>query len=300
MDSLDERLWIVELLDRSLILYFFLIQLSMIMQSFQIGEQTLTGNELFFILGPCVIETEEFTYNLAKELKLLALELDFPFIFKASFDKANRSSIHSKRGPGLQAGARILKKIRQELNIPVMTDIHEPWQAEAIKESVSALQIPAFLSRQTDLLVAAAKTGLPLNIKKAQFMSAQDMGLVVEKIHSVKKIPLMLTERGTFFGYHNLVVDIRNIPLMKKNKCPVIIDATHSVQRPAAEAGYSGGDPEFIPIIAKAGVVAGANGVFLEVHPKPQAAWSDGTNVLNLSLLRDLIITLKKLFALCQ
>jgi 2-dehydro-3-deoxyphosphooctonate aldolase (KDO 8-P synthase) len=263
---------------------------------YDIDNLELKSGELFFILGPCVIEGESFTLELAARLKEISSEAGVPFIFKASFDKANRSSIESFRGPGLTEGLRILKRVKEELELPVLTDIHEPQQARAAAEVVSLLQVPAFLCRQTDLLVAAGHTGLPVNVKKGQFMAPEDMALVKKKIESTGNRRVLLTERGTFFGYRNLVVDFRNIPIMKKTGAPVIIDVTHSVQKPSASGGVSGGEPEYIPVIAAAGVAAGADGVFMEVHPDPGAALSDGSNALHIKNLKPLLIRLKKLY----
>ncbi|UCH96402.1 MAG: 3-deoxy-8-phosphooctulonate synthase [Candidatus Aminicenantes bacterium] len=266
------------------------------MNFFKIDHIKIGKEGLFFLLGPCVIEGESFTLNLAEQIKLIAHEVNVPVIFKASFDKANRSSIQSFRGPGLQEGLRILRRVKEELDIPVLSDIHEPWQAEPAAEVLSALQIPAFLCRQTDLLVAVGKTGLPVNVKKGQFMAPEDMALVVKKIKSTGNSRILLTERGTFFGYRNLVVDFRNIPIMKQTGCPVVIDVTHAVQKPTACEGISGGNPEFIPLIAYSGVVSGANGVFMEVHPNPGAALSDRHNSLPIKKLKPLLIKLKKLY----
>jgi len=266
------------------------------MKFFKIDNLEIGKEGLFFILGPCVIEDEAFTLNLAEQLKTTAEEVNVPFIFKASFDKANRSSVGSFRGPGLKEGLRILRRVKEELNIPVLSDIHEPWQAEPAAEVLSALQIPAFLCRQTDLLVAAGKTGLPVNVKKGQFMAPEDMTFAAEKIKSTGNSRIMLTERGTFFGYRNWVVDFRNIPIMKRTGCPVVIDVTHSIQRPTASDGISGGDPEFIPVIACSGVVSGVDGVFMEIHPDPAAALSDGSNSLPIKKLKPLLIRLKKLY----
>jgi 2-dehydro-3-deoxyphosphooctonate aldolase (KDO 8-P synthase) len=269
------------------------------MNFFKIDNIEIGKEGLFFILGPCVIEDEAFTLNLAQQLKATADEVNIPFIFKASFDKANRSSIGSFRGPGLQEGLRILRRVKEEFGIPVLSDIHEPWQAEPAAEVLSALQIPAFLCRQTDLLVAAGKTGLPVNIKKGQFMAPEDMSLAAEKIKSTGNSRILLTERGTFFGYRNWVVDFRNIPIMKRTGCPVVIDVTHSIQKPTASDGISGGDPEFIPVIACSGVVSGVDGVFMEVHPDPADALSDGNNSLHIKKLKPLLIKLKKLYNIC-
>lgn len=263
---------------------------------FNIDKINIGGDQLFFILGPCVIEGESFTLDIAEKIKQITIEADVPFIFKASFDKANRSSVTSFRGPGLTEGLRILRRVRDELDIPVISDIHETWQAEPCAEALSALQIPAFLCRQTDLLVAAGKTGLPLNIKKGQFMAPEDMTMVIDKVKTTGNNKIMLTERGTFFGYRNLVVDFRNIPVMKQNLTPVILDVTHSVQKPSAAGGVSGGSPEFIPILAASGVVSGADGIFMEVHPDPANARSDGSNSLHLKNLKALLIKLKTLY----
>ncbi len=262
----------------------------------KIGNLTLDKENLFTILGPCVIESEEMIMGIAGSLKKISEEAGVEIIFKASFDKANRSSLRSYRGPGIDEGLKILKKVKDEVGLPVLTDIHEPWQAEKVAEVIDIIQIPAFLCRQTDLLIAAGRTGLPVNVKKSQFMAPEDMVFVADKIRSTGNENVLLTERGTFFGYRNLVVDIRNIPVMKRSGCPVIIDATHSVQRPTASNGVTGGDPEFIPLIAGAGLLAGADGVFLEVHPDPENALSDGANSLNLKNLKPLLIRLKKIY----
>jgi 2-dehydro-3-deoxyphosphooctonate aldolase (KDO 8-P synthase) len=269
------------------------------MNFFKIDNIEIGKEGLFFILGPCVIEDEAFTLNLAQQLKAATDELNVPFIFKASFDKANRSSLGSFRGPGLKEGLRILRRVKEEFGIPVLSDIHEPWQAEPAAEVLSALQIPAFLCRQTDLLVAAGKTGLPVNVKKGQFMAPEDMSLAAEKIKSTGNSRILLTERGTFFGYRNWVVDFRNIPIMKRTGYPVVIDVTHSIQRPAASDGISGGDPEFIPVIARSGVASGVDGVFMEVHPDPADALSDGNNSLHIKKIKPLLIKLKKLYNIC-
>ena len=262
----------------------------------EIEDLELSRNNLFFILGPCVIENPELTLKIAEQIKAISNEIDIPVIFKASFDKANRSSIRSFRGPGIEEGLEILSRIKKQYQIPVLSDIHEVWQVQPASEVLSIIQIPAFLSRQTDLLLAAGNTGLPVNVKKGQFMSAEDMTLVVEKIQSTGNNRIMLTERGNFFGYRNLVVDFRNIPIMKQTGCPIVIDATHSLQKPSAEKGVSGGDPEFIPIMAKAGVIAGADGVFMEVHPNPSTALSDGKNLLPIKNMKSLLIQLKKIY----
>jgi 2-dehydro-3-deoxyphosphooctonate aldolase (KDO 8-P synthase) len=265
---------------------------------FTVDGLEITDEKFFLIAGPCVIEDEGLTREIAVEVKKITAELGIPFIFKASFDKANRSSLQSARGPGLAKGLPILARIKEGAGVPVLSDIHEPWQAAQVAPVLSVIQIPAFLSRQTDLLLAAAATGLPLNIKKSQMMSPTDIRLAVDKVAGAGNSRVMLTERGTFFGYNNLVVDFRSIPLMKESGCPVVMDATHSVQRPSSAAGVSGGDPRFIPLMAAAGITSGVNGVFLEVHPRPEQALSDGKNSLPLSELRPLLIRLQKLYNL--
>ena len=265
---------------------------------FKVDGLEITDDKFFLIAGPCVIEDEALTREIAAEAKKITAELDIPFIFKASFDKANRSSAGSARGPGIEKGLPVLERIKGEFNLPVLSDIHEPWQAARAAAVLSVIQIPAFLSRQTDLLLAAARTGLPLNIKKSQMMSPADILLAVDKVSTAGGQRVMLTERGTFFGYNNLVVDFRSIPLMKESGCPVVMDATHAVQRPSAAGGVSGGDPRFIPLLAQAGIVSGANGVFLEIHPQPSRALSDGLNSLPLIELRALLIRLRKLYTI--
>jgi 2-dehydro-3-deoxyphosphooctonate aldolase (KDO 8-P synthase) len=241
------------------------------------------GAPLVLIAGPCVIESEEHVHFLAAEIKKIA----GPFILKASFDKANRSSISSYRGPGLKEGIRILSDLRRD-RYTVLTDIHEPAQAEPVAEAADILQIPAFLCRQTDLLVAAGRTGRPVNIKKGQFVSPYEMRLAADKVASTGNNDILLTERGSAFGYNNLVVDMRALAIMREFGWPVIFDATHSVQLPAGLGHASGGQPEFIPTLARAAVAAGVDGVFVEVHEAPERALSDGANALRLDLLGSL------------
>ncbi len=247
------------------------------------------GEDFFFILGPCVIEREEFVMQIAEGLKKIAKELNLKFIFKASFDKANRSSIESYRGPGMEEGLKILNKVKKEFGLPITTDIHLPEQAKPVSEIVDLLQIPAFLSRQTDLLLAAGKTGRPINVKKAQFSAPWDVFNIAEKIKSTGNNKIMFTERGSSFGYNNLVVDITSIPIIRKGGYPVVIDATHSVQKPGGLGKSSGGNRELAPYIAKAGVAAGADAVFMEVHPNPEKALSDGPNSIKLSELKEIL-----------
>jgi 2-dehydro-3-deoxyphosphooctonate aldolase (KDO 8-P synthase) len=252
------------------------------------------GNPLFLIAGPCVIESEAHACAMAEKIARIAGDCGVPYIFKASYDKANRSSLKSFRGPGLAEGLRILKKIKKDFGLPVLTDIHEGSQAAPVAEVCDILQIPAFLSRQTDLLVAAAKTGRIINVKKAQFLSPWDMNNVVEKIVGAGNEQIILTERGASFGYNNLVVDMRAFPVMQKLGYPVVYDVTHSVQLPGGQGHASGGQPEFIETLACAGVAAGVDGIFLETHDNPSAALSDGPNALPLSQLPSLLKRLKQ------
>lgn len=262
-----------------------------------VSERVHIGGSLPLCLigGPCVIESERHALTMASGIKSICASLDVPFIFKASFDKANRSSIQSFRGPGLEEGLKILEKIKKEMQVPVISDVHETWQMEAASDVLDIIQIPAFLCRQTDLLLAAARTGKPINVKKGQFLSPLDMKNVVEKIATAGNGDIILTERGSCFGYNNLVMDIRSIPLMKGLGYPVVIDASHSVQKPGGEGHRSGGDSDLIPLMARAGVAVGADGVFLEIHDHPERALSDSRNSLKLNnleatlrLLRDL------------
>jgi 2-dehydro-3-deoxyphosphooctonate aldolase (KDO 8-P synthase) len=269
------------------------------LNSFQVGDVRIGSGNLFLIAGPCVIESEEHAIRMAEIIKGVARALGIPFIFKASYDKANRTSIRSFRGPGIKEGLRILKKIKNDLNIPVLTDVHDTGDVGKVAEAVDILQIPAFLSRQTDLVVAAALSGRAVNIKKGQFMSPWDMRHVVEKCRDAGNTQVFLTERGSSFGYNNLVVDMRSLAIMR-NYAPVVFDATHSVQLPSAQADdkgptVSGGQPEFIPVLARAAVAAGADGVFMEVHDNPKQAKSDGANALESTNLRGL---LKELLAI--
>ncbi|MDX2267456.1 MAG: 3-deoxy-8-phosphooctulonate synthase [Bryobacter sp.] len=251
------------------------------------------AEKLTLIAGPCVIESEEHCLFLANEIRAAVGE----FVFKASFDKANRSSVHSYRGPGLAEGLRILRRVK-ELGLPVLTDVHEPAQAEAAGEVVDVLQIPAFLCRQTDLLLAAGRTGKWVNVKKGQFVAPQDMQHVVEKIQSTGNNKIVLTERGTTFGYNNLVVDMRGLAIMRKLGVPVVFDATHSVQTPGGQGATSGGTPEHIPVLARAAVAAGVDGLFVETHEEPARAKSDGANALPLGQLQGLVETVRGIHAL--
>ena len=245
-----------------------------------------------FIAGPCVIESAELLDEVAAELLRIKQELDVEVYFKASFDKANRTSVSSFRGPGMEKGLQMLADIKSKYGLPLLTDIHESVQAAPVGEVVDVLQIPAFLCRQTDLLCAAAKTGCIVNIKKAQFLSGEDMRFPVEKCLETGAKEVWLTERGNIYGYNNLVVDLRNIPLMKEHVARVVMDCTHSVQRPGAAGGKTGGNREYVPAMAKAAKAFGANGFFFETHPNPDAALSDGPNMLPLKELASLMAEL--------
>jgi len=247
------------------------------------------GAPLFLIAGPCVIESEGHALMMAEKLGAVAGEIGVPYIFKASYDKANRSSVSSYRGPGLKNGLKILAKIKKKTGLAVLTDVHQASEVEAAAEVCDILQIPAFLSRQTDLLVAAGKSGRVVNIKKGQFLSPAEMGNAAEKVASTKNEKIILTERGNSFGYQNLVVDMRSFPIMRKFGYPVVFDVTHSVQLPGGEGKSSGGQPEFIEPLARAGVAAGVDGIFLEVHDNPAKALSDGSNALPLGQFRALM-----------
>ncbi len=264
--------------------------------SFQFGLDgtTIGGPELFFIAGPCVIESEEHALRMAEAISAVARKLNIPYLFKASYDKANRTSLKSFRGPGLEEGLRILKNVREQIRVPVLTDVHEVSDMEAVAEAVDVVQIPAFLCRQTDLLVAAAKNARAINIKKGQFVSPWDMRHAVEKVRESGNNNVFLTERGSSFGYNNLVVDMRSLAVMRQF-APVVFDATHSVQLPSAGANgqpVSGGQPEFIPLLSRAAVAAGVDGIFMEVHDNPAQAKSDGANALNLKNLESVLLEL--------
>src|SRR6202048_2430771 len=258
------------------------------------------GNPLFLIAGPCGIESEAHARKMADQVARTAADADMPFIFKASYDKANRSSAKGFRGPGLKEGLRILGKIKADLKLPILTDIHEASHAEPAAEVCDVLQFPAFLSRQTDLLVAAAKTGRVVNVKKGQFLSPWDMSNVVEKIAGAGNAKIVVTERGGSLGYKNRVVNIRAFPILRKLGYPVVFDVTHAVQLPGGQGHASGGQPEFIEPLARAGVAAGVDGIFLETHDNPAAALSDGANALPLGELAGLLARLKELSSLVR
>jgi 2-dehydro-3-deoxyphosphooctonate aldolase (KDO 8-P synthase) len=253
------------------------------------------GSPFFFIGGPCVIESADHIDFMCGKIREICARLDIPYIFKASFDKANRSSIESFRGPGPEEGIRLFSELKRKHSVPILTDIHEPSQAALLAKTVDVLQIPAFLCRQTDLLLAAAKTGCVVNVKKGQFMAPQDMKNVVSKIQSAGNEKILLTERGATFGYNNLVVDFRSLEIMKKLDCGVVFDATHSVQLPGGEGNRSGGQREFIEPLARAAVAVGIHGLFMEVHDKPDQALSDGPNACPLDRLPALLEQLLEL-----
>ena len=275
---------------------------------FQVGNLTIGGGQLFLIAGPCVIESETHALKMAEAVADVCRGKKLPYIFKASYDKANRTSIRSFRGPGLEEGLRILRKVRETMKLPVLTDVHEAADVPRVAEAVDVLQIPAFLCRQTDLLIAAGRSGCAVNVKKGQFVSPWDMRHAVEKVREAGGERVFLTERGASFGYNNLVVDMRSLAIMRKF-APVVFDATHSVQLPSAGSAngdsalleppsradvarsgvQSGGQPEFIPLLARAAVAAGVDGVFVEVHDNPAQAKSDGANALDLKLLPEVL-----------
>lgn len=263
------------------------------MKTIQVGNLTIDGSRLFLIAGPCVIEGYDRTLMIGREVKRICEKLGVQYIFKASFDKANRSSYHSFRGPGLEEGLRILKSIKKELDVPVLSDVHDVTQLEKAAEVLDMLQIPAFLCRQTDLVYGAAMTGKPVNVKKGQFMAPEDMKNVLNKMEEAHNPNLAVTERGVSFGYHNLVVDMRSFPMMRKFGYPIIYDATHSVQLPGAMGTVTGGQRDMIPYLARAAAASGVDGFFMEVHDNPPEGLSDSTNMLYLSslegLLKDLI-----------
>ena len=264
--------------------------------AFRIG----AGEPLVLIAGPCVIESEAHAMKMAERLTKIAAKAKVPLVFKASYDKANRSSVSSFRGPGLTGGLEILRKIKERFRVPVLTDIHEPDQARAAAEVCDVLQVPAFLSRQTDLLTAAGKTGRVVNLKKGQFLSPWEMANAVAKVKRAGNNKVIITERGVSFGYNNLVVDMRSFPILAKTGCPIIFDVTHSVQLPGGQGHASGGQPEFIEPLARAGTAVGVDGIFLEVHDRPERALSDGSNALRLDRLPELLAKLKPIAQLVR
>lgn len=257
------------------------------MLNIHITQDIKIGNNFPFVLiaGPCVIESEENAFNIASEIKHICGELEIPFIFKASYDKANRSSINSYRGPGITKGLQILKNIKKKLNIPLVSDVHLPEEINLAKDTLDMIQIPAFLCRQTDLIIKAAKTGKPINVKKGQFLAPWDIRNIIDKVSSTGNKQLLLTERGTMFGYNNLVVDFKSLPIIRQFGYPVCFDATHSVQLPGGAGTSSGGQKEFISHLVRASVAVGIDALFLEVHNLPESALSDGQNMVSLDEL---------------
>ena len=266
-------------------------------RSVRIGSLSIGNSPLLLIAGPCVIESEEHALALAWRIRDITARCGVPYVFKASYDKANRTSTRSFRGPGIEEGVRILRRIRDEVGVPVLTDIHEPAQAAVAAQAADVLQIPAFLCRQTDLLVAAAQTGRVVNIKKGQFLAPADMRHAIEKVVSAGNDQVVVTERGTTFGYNNLVVDMRAFPQLRALGYPVVFDVTHSLQLPGAGDGVTAGQAEYIVPMASAGVAAGVDGVFMEVHERPELAKSDAQNALPLELLEPLLRRLVRLHA---
>lgn len=255
-----------------------------------IADKFEVGNGRFaLIAGPCAIESEEMCLQVAKELKALCDELEINYIFKSSFDKANRSSIHSPRGVGMEEGLRILQKVKDEVGVPVITDVHEPWHCAKVAEVVDMLQIPAFLARQTDLLVAAANTGLPVNVKKGQFMAPWDMKNVVNKMQEAGNEKILLCERGSTFGYNNLIVDMTGLLEMREFGYPIVFDATHAVQKPGGQGASTGGNREFVPPLMRAALAIGVDVIFAEVHPDPEHAFSDGPNQIRIEDIREIL-----------
>lgn len=252
---------------------------------------------LFLIAGPCVIESRQLAIDTAGALRQITTRLDIPFIFKSSFDKANRSSGQSFRGPGMEEGLRILAEVKDQLGVPVLTDVHEDTDISAVAAVVDVLQTPAFLCRQTNFITRVAQAGLPVNIKKGQFLSPWEMQNVVNKARDTGNAQIMVCERGASFGYGNLVSDMRSLAIMRNTGCPVVFDATHSVQLPGGQGDRSGGQREFIPVLARAAVAAGVSGLFMETHPDPEKALSDGPNAWPLNLMAELLETLKALDA---
>ncbi len=258
------------------------------------------GTDFFLIAGPCVIETEEITLRLALALAEMTADLGIPFVFKASYDKANRSSISSYRGPGMKKGLEILARVKEKAGVAITSDIHEPSQAAPAGEVLDLLQVPSFLCRQTDLLIAAASTGKPVNIKKGQFLAPWDMANAINKVRTVGCEEIILTERGSCFGYNTLVTDMRSIPQMQGLGCPVVFDATHSVQKPGGLGSATGGEAEMIPVLARAAVAAGCNGIFFETHENPEKALCDGPNMVPLNQLNELLEQLLRIRDACR
>lgn len=267
---------------------------------FEVSEGLVLGEgQMVVFSGPCAIESYEVCAKVAEEMKVICEKLNIKYIFKASFDKANRTSVNSQRGVGLEEGLNVLDRIKREFDLPIVTDIHEPNQAQPVSEVAQALQIPAYLCRQTDLLVAAGNTGKTVKIKRGQFMAPEDMQYAVNKVKSTGNNKVCLTERGVSFGYHNLVVDMRSLPVMRQF-APVIFDVTHSVQQPGGAGGSSGGQKQFAPYLARAAGAAGVDGFFIETHPEPEKAWSDGPNMIPLHRMESFLTMTRASFELGQ
>lgn len=265
------------------------------LRDFEIG-----GDKLTILAGPCAIESQEILDQTAKGLKEITQELGINFVFKSSFDKANRSSLTSYRGPGMEKGLKMLQEVKEKFDLPIVTDIHEPSQAQAVAKVADIIQIPAFLCRQTDLLVSAGKTNKIINIKKGQFLAPEQMGSLIKKVEDSGNKNIMITDRGTTFGYNNLVVDYRGIPIMKEFGYPVVFDATHSVQLPGANGTSSGGDRKFVPTLAKSAMASGADVLFFEIHPEPDKALCDGANMVALKDAKELFDICNKIFKLVR
>lgn len=267
----------------------------------QIGHLTISNDGPFFVIaGPCVIENEAVTLEIALSLKEIGEDLGIPIIFKTSYDKANRTSLDSFRGPGIDEGLKIIRKVKETTGMCALSDVHSTGELEKVADVLDVIQVPAFLCRQTDLVLGAARTGLPVNIKKGQFLSPLEIGSAIEKVVSTGNRNILITERGTSFGYNNLVVDMRSIPIMKSFGFPVVFDATHSVQLPGGSGSCSGGEREFVSDLSRAAVAAGADGIFLEVHHDPDSALCDGPNALPLNEVKALLTMLKKIYSLVR
>ena len=266
----------------------------------KVGSVIIGGEKLALIAGPCMIESGDLCLQVGREVKAICEELDIPYIFKASFDKANRMSVSSPRGPGIEKGLEILADLRKSLGVPVLTDVHEVWQVQEAAKVVDILQIPAFLCRQTDLVQAAALTGLPVNIKKGQFLSPYDMNNIIEKATSTGNENITVTERGASFGYGNLVVDMRSLAIMREFGYPVVFDATHSVQQPGGLGKSSGGTREYVPLLIRAACAVGIDALFLETHPDPKSAFSDAATMLPLDSLKSVLVQAKAIDSLVR
>lgn len=264
------------------------------------GYEVGPDHPFFLIAGPCVVESEQLVIDVCGRMQEMTTELGIPYIFKASYDKANRSSRNSFRGPGLEEGLRILAEVRRQLDVPVLTDVHEDTPLDEVAAVVDVLQTPAFLCRQTNFIVSVAAQGKPVNIKKGQFLSPWEMGNVVEKARSTGNVQVMVCERGFSFGYNNLVSDMRSLAVMRQTGAPVVFDATHSVQLPGGQGAVSGGQREFVPVLARAAVAAGVAGIFMETHPAPEQALSDGPNAWPLQRMKSLLTTLKEIDAVAK